>query len=59
MCLRPGVFLIGLLFILCVPCGVSDEPFSAPFMPVEHTVVLYHFDEGQGDETRDACGDPA
>lgn len=30
----------------------------APFEADEHTVVLYHFDEGEGNETRDACGDP-
>lgn len=29
------------------------------FQPDEHTVVLYHFDEGQGDVAHDACGDSA
>ena len=29
-----------------------------PFEPDEHTVALYHFDEGQGNEAHDACGDP-
>ncbi len=28
-----------------------------PFEPDEQTVVLYHFDEGAGNETRDALGD--
>jgi hypothetical protein len=27
------------------------------FAPDEHTVALYHFDEGEGDEAYDACGD--
>ena len=35
---------------------MSSPPFS-PFEPDDHTVVLYHFDEGEGNETRDACGD--
>ena len=26
--------------------------------PDEHTVALYHFDEGEGHEAHDACGDP-
>lgn len=29
-----------------------------PFKPDNHTVVLYRFDEGTGNETADACGDP-
>ena len=35
---------------------MSSRPL-APFEPDEHTVVLYHFDEGEGNETSDACGD--
>jgi hypothetical protein len=29
------------------------------FSPDEHTVALYRFDEGQGDQAHDACGDAA
>ena len=32
--------------------------WTKPFMPDEHTVALYHFDEGEGNEAHDACGDP-
>ena len=32
--------------------------WTRPFEPDEHTVALYHFDEGAGDEAHDACGDP-
>ena len=28
------------------------------YEPDEHTVALYHFDEGEGNEAHDACGDP-
>ena len=37
---------------------LTAQDFTQPFKPDPNTVVLYHFDEGQGDETRDACGDP-
>ncbi len=30
---------------------------TKPFTPAGHTVVLYHFDEGSGNETRGALGD--
>ncbi len=33
--------------------------WTRPFEPDEHTVALYHFDEGEGDQAHDACGDPA
>ena len=36
-----------------------NDDWREPFEPDEHTVVLYHFDEGSGDEAHDACGDPA
>ena len=36
-----------------------NDDWREPFEPDEHTVVLYHFDEGEGDEAHDACGDPA
>ena len=39
--------------------GHQESDWKKPFRPDEHTVVLYHFDEGQGNEARDACGDGA
>ena len=36
-----------------------NDDWRQPFEPDEHTVALYHFDEGSGDEAHDACGDPA
>ena len=35
-----------------------NDDWREPFEPDEHTVALYHFDEGSGDEAHDACGDP-
>lgn len=35
------------------------DTWRTPFTPDEYTVALYHFDEGQGCEAHDACGDPA
>ena len=35
----------------------ADDSWRRPFEPDEHTVVLYHFDEGAGNETHDALGD--
>ena len=35
-----------------------SSDWTKPFEPDEHTVVLYHFDEGEGNEAHDACGDP-
>ena len=35
-----------------------NSDWREPFEPDEHTVALYHFDEGSGDEAHDACGDP-
>lgn len=32
-------------------------PPYAPFKPDDNTVALYHFDEGEGNEAKDACGD--
>ena len=32
-------------------------PPCAPFEPDDHTIVLFHFDEGEGNQTADACGD--
>ena len=39
--------------------GPKSADFSRPFEPDEHTVVLYHFDEGKGEQSYDACGDTA
>ena len=36
-----------------------SSDWTRPFEPDEHTVALYHFDEGEGDQALDACGDPA
>ena len=32
--------------------------WTKPFTPDRHTVVLYHFDEGEGNETHDAAAIP-
>ena len=47
------------LLAFCFVCSVAgaDEQWTHPFTPDQHTVVLYHFDEGQGNKTRDALGD--
>ena len=37
---------------------LTAQDFTQPFATDPNTVVLYHFDEGQGDEARDALGDP-
>ncbi len=60
----PLACLLGPLMIAiwAVPSPAEDSlPASLrePFRPDEHTVVLYHFDEGEGQETRDAMGDSA
>ena len=49
--------------VLCLAACVrsptlrADDSWRRPFEPDEHTVVLYHFDEGAGNETHDALGD--
>ena len=35
-----------------------SSDWTGPFEPDGHTVALYHFDEGEGNEAHDACGDP-
>jgi hypothetical protein len=42
---------------VCSPLVRADNSWRRPFAPDEHTVVLYHFDEGAGNEARDALGD--
>ncbi len=39
--------------------GDEGSDWKEPFRPDPHTVVLYHFDEGKGNEALDACGDEA
>ncbi|MEE3368333.1 MAG: putative Ig domain-containing protein [Planctomycetota bacterium] len=46
------------LFVYAVPLGAEDD-WRRPFAPDGATVVLYHFDEGVGDQTHDALGDKA
>ena len=37
----------------------AEDTWRQPFKPDENTVVLYHFDEGTGNQTHDAMGDKA
>jgi len=53
-----SVLLTGLVPLLCASCLAAGSSFSVPFTPDKHTLALYHFDEGEGNETHDACGDP-
>ncbi len=66
--IRREILKLVLAFgILCyiVPGGPgiaeddNGSDWRKPFHPDQHTVVLYHFDEGKGNEARDACGDAA
>ena len=34
-----------------------SSDWTRPFEPDGHTVALYHFDEGEGNDAHDACGD--
>ena len=55
---HPRVSLASCLVVLV--CSVplhADDSWRRPFQPDEHTVVLYHFDEGEGNEAHDATGD--
>jgi len=56
------VFMATLAFTLHLPHAAraaDPSDWMRPFVPDEHTVVLYHFDEGRGNEAHDAMGDPA
>ena len=61
---NPGCFYC-VRVVVCLAAFVgsatlrADDSWRRPFEPDEHTVVLYHFDEGAGNETHDACGDRA
>ncbi|MCH2600771.1 MAG: putative Ig domain-containing protein [Pirellulales bacterium] len=48
-----------LKIVLSPDCSstTAEESWKQPFVPDEHTVALYHFDEGEGNETHDALGD--
>jgi len=61
-CVVGAVITLGVLCFLVpgrpTPArGDEGSDWSKPFTPDEHTVVLYHFAEGKGNETHDACGD--
>ena len=47
-----------LVVFLAFPIAGADEEWRSPFIPDEHTVALYHFDEGGGNVTHGALGDP-
>jgi len=53
-CLR---VLPGLAALALCPQLNAEDAWRRPFEPDHHTVVLYHFDEGSGNETHDALGD--
>ena len=59
---RLWIVVAVVLFFSPDPCRAKDNggsDWTRPFRPDRHTVVLYHFDEGQGDVAHDACGDRA
>jgi hypothetical protein len=49
--------VLCLAAFVCLPLVRADDSWQRPFEPDDHTVVLYHFDEGTGNETHDALGD--
>ena len=58
------MFFLGIVCYLVAGGAIIAEgdersDWKKPFRPDRHTVVLYHFDEGQGNEAHDACGDRA
>ena len=55
----PVILMSALLLIFSPPFVMASDSLSGPFTVDEHTVVLYHFDEGEGNEAHDACGDSA
>ena len=52
---------VSVLLCLAVTAWTSvshaAEPWQRPLDPDKHTVVLYHFDEGTGNQAHDATGD--
>lgn len=55
--LRSVPVVLYLSTFLCSQSLHADDSWQRPFEPDDHTVVLYHFDEGAGNETHDALGD--
>ncbi len=54
-----GLLTFTVMFVaITVVRGDEGSDWSKPFQADEHTVVLYHFDEGEGNTARDALGDP-
>jgi len=49
------IFVLSAISSPAAPAAGGD--WKQPFEPDSDTVVLYHFDEGTGDVTRDAMGD--
>ncbi len=49
--LSVSLFLLGLI---AVRAAASDP--TTPFEPDSHTLLLYHFDEGEGDVAKDSSG---
>ncbi|QDS98190.1 putative Ig domain-containing protein [Adhaeretor mobilis] len=54
-----GILCILFLGVPSHVQGGEGSDWKKPFSPDPDTVVLYHFDEGKGDEALDACGDEA
>jgi len=58
-----SLFILATVLSACLPIATeaaeigTGSDWTKPFTPDEHTVVLYHFDEGKGNETHDARGD--
>ena len=49
-----GVFMLAMM--CCVATFAQGGSPLAPFEPDEHTLLLYHLDEGAGDVAHDASG---
>ncbi len=54
-----AALIVAMFTGMALAANDQGSDWTKPFEPDEHTVVLYHFDEGQGNESQDACGDPA
>ena len=51
------IVISGSTLAFSVPSVAANNTPASPFTPDAHTVALYHFDEGTGNEAQDACGD--
>ncbi len=49
--------LVGLFVVACSALAHGEEEWRRPFVPDKDTIVLYHFDEGAGNQAKDAMGD--